>query len=87
MRTDKGFKEVRLNQVARALQEFSGNYVTGTQIYNHLRKWRQKWVRISKLRELSGALWDEVHSMIVLEEEHYNGHMKVLAWHLFCFTR
>jgi hypothetical protein len=46
--------------------------VTGTQIYNHLRKWRQKWIRISKLRELSGALWDEEHSMIVLEEEHYN---------------
>ena len=82
MRTDKGFKEVHLNQVARALQEFSGNDVTGTQIYNHLRKWRQKWVRISKPRELSGALWDEEHSMIVLEEEHYNGHMKVLAWHL-----
>jgi hypothetical protein len=83
VRTDKGFKEVHLNQVAKALQEFSGGDVTGTQIYNHLRKWRVKWVRISKLRELSGALWNEDQSMIVLEEEHYNGHIKVLTLHLF----
>ncbi|XP_034580941.1 uncharacterized protein [Setaria viridis] len=76
VRTDKGFKEVHLNQVAKALHEFSGNEVTGTQVYNHLRKWRQRWVKISKLRELSGALWDGDNSMIVLEEEHYNGHIK-----------
>ncbi|XP_034604831.2 uncharacterized protein [Setaria viridis] len=76
VRTDKGFKEVHLNQVAKALHEFSGNEVTGTQVYNHLRKWRQRWVKISKLRELSGALWNGDSSMIVLEEEHYNGHIK-----------
>jgi hypothetical protein len=28
VRTDKGFKEVHLNQVAKALQEFYGNNVT-----------------------------------------------------------
>jgi hypothetical protein len=54
VRTDKGFKEVHLNQVANALQEFCGNDVTGTQVYNHLRKWRQRWMRVSKLRELCG---------------------------------
>src|ERR1041384_6393358 len=53
VRTDKGFKEVHLNQVTKALHEFSGHEVTGTQVYNHLRKWRQRWVRVSKLRELS----------------------------------
>jgi hypothetical protein len=56
VRTDKGFKEVHLNQVAMTLQEFCGNDVIGTQVYNHLRKWRQRWMRVSKLRELSGAL-------------------------------
>jgi hypothetical protein len=59
VRTDKGFKEVHLNQVAKALQEFSGNEFTGTQVYNHLRKWRQRWMKVSKLRELSGANFDE----------------------------
>lgn len=76
VRTDKGFKEVHLNQVIKALQEFSGNEVTGTQVYNHLCKWRQRWVRVTKLRELSGTLWDEDNFMITLEEEHYNGYIK-----------
>ncbi|RLN36442.1 uncharacterized protein C2845_PM03G03820 [Panicum miliaceum] len=75
-RTDKGFKEVHLNQVAKALQEFSSNEVIGTQVYNHLRKWRQRWIRLTKLRELSGAQWDEGTYMITLEEEHYKGHAK-----------
>ncbi|XP_020393896.1 uncharacterized protein [Zea mays] len=76
VRTDKGFKEVHLNQVAKALQEFIGSEVTGTQVYNHLRKWRQRWMRVAKLRELSGANWDEDLCMISLEDEHYNGHIK-----------
>src|SRR6266540_312190 len=77
VKTDKCFKEVHLNQVAKALQEYSGNEVTATLVYNHLRKWRQRWIRVTKLRDLSGALWDEDSSMISLEEEHYKGHVKV----------
>ncbi|KAK3141325.1 hypothetical protein QOZ80_4BG0332370 [Eleusine coracana subsp. coracana] len=76
VRTDKGFKEVHLNQVAKALQEFSGIEVTDTQVYNHLRKWRQRWLKVSKLRELSGANWDEDVCMISLEDDHYKGHIK-----------
>ncbi|KAG2536580.1 hypothetical protein PVAP13_9NG205000 [Panicum virgatum] len=77
VRTDKGFKEVHLNQVAKAMQEFSGNEITDTQVYNHLRKWRQRWVRVVKLRELSGALWNEDTCAITLEDEHYKGHVKM----------
>ncbi|CAN6321965.1 unnamed protein product [Urochloa humidicola] len=76
VRTDKGFKEVHLNQVAKALHEFTGNEVTGTQVYNHLRKWRHRWMRVSKLRELSAANFDEDMCMINLEDEHYKGHVK-----------
>ncbi|KAK3142959.1 hypothetical protein QOZ80_4BG0355100 [Eleusine coracana subsp. coracana] len=32
--------------------------------------------RVTKLRELSGALWNEDNFMISLEEEHYKGHVK-----------
>ena len=85
VRTDKGFKEVHLNQVARDLKEFSGNDVTGTQVYNHLRKWRQRWIRVTKLRELSGVLWDEDNYMITLEGEHYNGHVKVHIVPFCCY--
>jgi hypothetical protein len=77
VRTDKDFKEVHLNQVAKYLSEFVGMEVTGTQVYNHLRKWRQRWVKVSKLRMLSGAHWVDDVCMISLEEEHYVGHIKV----------
>jgi hypothetical protein len=50
VRTDKGFKEGHLNQVAKYLHEFTGMEVSGQQVYNHLRKWRQRWMRVSKLR-------------------------------------
>ena len=63
--------------MAKDLQQFSGNDVTGTQVYNHLRKWRQRWIRVTKLRELSGALWEEDNYMITLEDEHYKGHVTV----------
>jgi hypothetical protein len=77
VKTNKGFKEVHLNTVARQVSEFSGQEVTGTHVYNHLRKWRQCWVRVCKLKDLSGALWDEDNCSIVLVEEHLSGYTKV----------
>ena len=77
LRTDKGFKDVQLNAVAKDLQEFMHQPVTHTQVYNHLHKWRAKWIRICRLKDLSGALWDEGLCMITMDPEHYNGHVKV----------
>ncbi|CAN6234041.1 unnamed protein product [Urochloa humidicola] len=76
VKTDKGFKDVHLNRVAKNLSEFVGIEVTGTQVYNHLRKWRGSWVKICRLKELSGANWDEDNFMITLAPEHYAGHTK-----------
>ncbi|KAK1646986.1 hypothetical protein QYE76_064791 [Lolium multiflorum] len=75
MRTDKGFKEVLLNSVAKGLAKHCGVSVCSTQVYNHLRKWRQRWLTISRLRDLSGAQWCEDGKCIVLEGEHYCGHV------------
>ena len=77
VRTDKGFKEVHLNTVAKQVFEFCGQEVSATQVYNHLRKWRGRWIQVSKLRDLSGASWDENTCSIVLEAEHYAGHVAV----------
>uniref|UniRef100_A0A0E0KMJ2 Uncharacterized protein n=1 Tax=Oryza punctata TaxID=4537 RepID=A0A0E0KMJ2_ORYPU len=33
-------------------------------------------MRVSKLRDLSGALWVDDVCMISLDEEHYKGHIK-----------
>ncbi|XBI55604.1 hypothetical protein VPH35_037387 [Triticum aestivum] len=76
VKTEKGFKEVHLNQVAKNCSEHFGLSITGTQVYNHLRKCRARWVKISKLRDISGSLWDDNKYVILLEEEHYMGHIK-----------
>jgi hypothetical protein len=46
-RPDKFFKDKDVNAVAKALKEYCGEIVTSTQVYNHLRKWRQKWSRVT----------------------------------------
>jgi hypothetical protein len=56
--------------------KFSGQEVTGTQVYNHLRKWRQKRIRVCRLKDLSGAHWDENTFTIILDDEHLLGHIK-----------
>ena len=77
VRTDKGFKEVHLNAVAKGLFDHCGVSVCSTQVYNHLRKWRQRWLTISRLRDPSGAQWCEDTKCIVLEGEHYCRHVAV----------
>jgi hypothetical protein len=77
VRTAKGFKEVHLVFVSKALFQHCGAEVTSTQVYNHLRKWRMRWIQINKLRDLSGAQWDEETCTIVLETDHYQVHVTV----------
>jgi hypothetical protein len=38
VKTDKGFKEVRVRQVAAMVSEFTGAVVSVSQIHNHMRK-------------------------------------------------
>jgi hypothetical protein len=75
--TDKGFKEVHLTYVSNALFEHCRAEVTSTKVYNHLRKWRTRWIHVSKLRDLTGAQWDEDNCIIMLEADHYQGHIMV----------
>jgi hypothetical protein len=79
VRTDKGFKDIHVQGVTKDLQAFIQAPVTASQVYNHLRKWSAKWKRICKLKELSGANWDEDLCMITLDHEHYHGHVKVTS--------
>jgi hypothetical protein len=51
-RPDKVFKDKDVNVVAKTLKQFYGEVVSPTQVYNHLKKWRQKWSRVSKLKDL-----------------------------------
>jgi hypothetical protein len=76
-RADKFFKDKDVNSVSKALFDYNGEVVSPTQVYNHLRKWRQKWAKVAKLKELSGALFDDTTNAIMLDTEHYLGHCKV----------
>jgi hypothetical protein len=49
VRTNKRFKEVQIIVVAKALHEHYGADVSSQQVYNHLWKWRVKWLTISWL--------------------------------------
>ncbi|KAK1652296.1 hypothetical protein QYE76_070101 [Lolium multiflorum] len=73
VRIDKGLEEVHLNDVAKDLFDHYGVSVCSTQVYNHLRKWRQRWLTISRPRDLSGDQWCEDSKCIILEGEHYCG--------------
>jgi hypothetical protein len=65
VRTGKGFKEVHLTVVAKALFEHCGVDVSSTQVYNHLRKWRLRWLIITRLHVLSGAQWCDERKCII----------------------
>jgi len=77
---DKVFKDKDVNHMAKALKEYCGEVVSPTQVYNHLRKWRQKWARVARLMDLSGVLWDSDANAIMLDEDHYLGHCKVVTY-------
>ena len=50
-----GFKEVHWNSGAKRLFELYVQEVTSTLVYNDLRKWRAKWIQVTKFRYLSDA--------------------------------
>jgi hypothetical protein len=76
-RAETCFKDKDDNKVAKCLNEYTGEAVTPTQVYNHLRKWRQKWGKMARLKGLRGALWDSTVNAIMLYIEHYTVHCKV----------
>ncbi|AQK71542.1 10A19I.15, partial [Zea mays] len=64
VKTDTSFKEIHLNSVAKNVSEFYGQ------------EWRSRWVKVCKLKDISGALWDEDNFVISLEEGHYAAYIK-----------
>ena len=76
-KTSSGFKKTHLNSCAKALNDYFKCKRTGEQISNHLRTKKRKYVRINKLRSLSGTLWDDVNYAISLDREHYTSYIAV----------
>ncbi|AQK73725.1 10A19I.15 [Zea mays] len=61
VRTDKGFKEIHLNSVAKNVSEFCGQEVTGQQVYNHLRKWRSREEE-EAVSDVAAAVRESIHA-------------------------
>jgi hypothetical protein len=78
----EGFKEVHLNDCVKKIFDYYQQEVSSTQVYNHLHKWRARWIHISNLRDLGDAGWDEDTHTIILEDDHYIGHVSVFTSHL-----
>ncbi|XBI10247.1 hypothetical protein VPH35_137564 [Triticum aestivum] len=76
LRTSAGFKKCQLARCATAMNEHFQLNLTHANVGNHNRTWRRKWETIIRLRGLSGALWDDENSMIVLDHGHYTNHIK-----------
>jgi hypothetical protein len=100
-RTSSGFKKCHYVACAKALNDHFHLSLTNIQISNHNRTWRRKYQKIVKLKQLSGAGWDEEKFMIVLGHEHYTNHiyafyayilaaislhMHVYCWNLFAYV-
>jgi hypothetical protein len=86
VRTDKGFKEVHLTTVTKALNQHCRAEVRSTQVYDHQRKWKVRCLTIRRLRDLSGAQWCEDTKSIILESENYDEHVTVKAIYSLSFN-
>ncbi|ONM02273.1 10A19I.15 [Zea mays] len=77
-RTSSGFKKVHYNSCAKAINEKFQIALNGEQIKNHLKTWSRRFAKINRIRKVSGKGWDEDSFTITMDEEHYNGYVKVL---------
>ena len=77
-RTSSGFKKVHYNSCAKAINEKFQTALNDEQIKNHLKTWSIRFAKINRIRKVSGTGWDEDSFTITLDEEHYNGYVKVL---------
>ena len=71
-----GFKKVHLDACAKALNDHFKVIRTGDPVANHLMTWK-KYIRISYLKNLSAALWDENEFIASLDYKHCKEHMSV----------
>jgi hypothetical protein len=52
----RGFKEHHLQSVCNDVLDFTGVEVTPTRVYNHMRKWKQRWAMVCKVKNVRGGV-------------------------------
>ncbi|KAH7663143.1 Myb/SANT-like domain-containing protein, partial [Dioscorea alata] len=75
-KVDKGFKPQAFHAAIIAMKNEFGVTVTEANVTNHLRTIRRRWVRIKKLKELSGMGWDNRLKMIIMGESEFRNYVQ-----------
>jgi hypothetical protein len=67
----RGFKECYLKSVCNDVKDFTHITVTPCQVYNHMRKWKAKWMTVCKLKKLLGVTFDSTSCAIMVDKEEF----------------
>jgi hypothetical protein len=80
----RSFKDCYLRSVCNDVQIFIGVTVTSCQVYNHKRKWKAKWMKVCKLKNLPGVIFDSASCAIMMDKGEFKHHLMVsFAYHFF----
>ena len=74
---DKCFKDRYIRKVSDVVLEFTRLTISSTQIYNHLRRWRGRWVRINELKRMPGVVWYETSTTLTMDDVQLLHHHQV----------
>jgi hypothetical protein len=78
------FKECYLTSVCNDVQDFTCVTVTPCQVYNHMRKWKAKWMMVCKRKNLPWVTFDSTSCAIVMDKEEFKHHLMVsFGYHFF----
>jgi hypothetical protein len=84
LKLSRGFKECYLKSVCNDIKDFTGITVTPCQVYNHMRKWKAKWMTVCKLKKLRGVTFGSTSCAIVVDKEEFKHQIMVsFAYHFF----
>jgi hypothetical protein len=67
-----------------SIKDFTRIIVTPCQVYNHIRKWKAKWVTVCKLKKLPWVTFDSTRCAIVVDKEEFKQLIMVsFVYHFF----
>jgi hypothetical protein len=79
-----GFKECYLKSVCNDIKDLTCIIVTHCQVYNHIRKWKAKWVTVCMLKKLPWVTFDSTSCAIVVDKEEFKQLIMVsFVYHFF----
>ncbi|KAJ6812497.1 uncharacterized protein M6B38_147835 [Iris pallida] len=82
---DKAFRNSSYTLVCAIVKAKFGTSYSVSNVQNHLRGWKSKWLDILKAKDFSGAGWNEDLRMVILDEETHEDLKKHVI--LRCFER